>query len=439
MRQPIATISNPEFINLQPLDISPLISSCEIKVLYLKGNRNMSYITKEVATEMAKTLRGSPIVGWYKEDKEDFRDHGEAIVIEDGEFRVDCKTKPYGFVAPDAKVWFQDYLEQDEFGNEVERTYLMTTGFLWTEQFPECKAVVEEGRPQSMELDEKTLQGSWTTDFNSQMEFFIINDAIFSKLCILGEDVEPCFEGANITAPKVSSNFTNDSNFRKTLFTMMQELQSMLEGGKENMEEVIIDTPAVNEEPAAIEDTFAANTDSNIATEEAPAVVENDSTVVNEEDAPAEEFTEEGNAPEVNEESVPTVEEPKNYELIENELNELKTQFAALEAERDELLKFKNEIVDAQKDELINKFSMLSDEDKKEVIDNKATYSLEEIESKLSVICFRKKVNFTVEDEKPDENSVPAVEEQPVIQFSYAPNNLPEWLAAVEKTQKSKG
>ena len=44
MHQSVATISNPEFINLQPLEISPLMSKCEIKVLYLGQNRNLSYI-----------------------------------------------------------------------------------------------------------------------------------------------------------------------------------------------------------------------------------------------------------------------------------------------------------------------------------------------------------------------------------------------------------
>lgn len=57
MHQSIATIDSPEFINLQPLDINPLMSRCEIKVLYLGENRNHSYITKEVASDMAKTLR----------------------------------------------------------------------------------------------------------------------------------------------------------------------------------------------------------------------------------------------------------------------------------------------------------------------------------------------------------------------------------------------
>ena len=50
-----------------------------------------------------------------------------------------------------------------------------------------------------MELSEQNLDAHWTKDKNEKPEFFIINEAIISKLCILGEDVEPCFEGASIT------------------------------------------------------------------------------------------------------------------------------------------------------------------------------------------------------------------------------------------------
>ena len=56
-----------------------------------------------------------------------------------------------------------------------------------------------------MELDEETLKGKWTKNSKTNIDFFIINDAIFSKLCILGEDVEPWFEGADITSPNISA------------------------------------------------------------------------------------------------------------------------------------------------------------------------------------------------------------------------------------------
>jgi len=85
------------------------MSECEIKVLYVGANRNRTFISKEVATEIGKTLRGAPIVGYYRDTKGDFTDHGERITIDDEGFKFDCLTFPYGFVAPNAKVWFQTF------------------------------------------------------------------------------------------------------------------------------------------------------------------------------------------------------------------------------------------------------------------------------------------------------------------------------------------
>ena len=82
--QSVATIAAPEFINIEPYN--PLISQCEIKVLYVGENRNGSYITKEVAKNMANALPGTPIVAAFLKEKGDFGDHGEVITIEDQDF-----------------------------------------------------------------------------------------------------------------------------------------------------------------------------------------------------------------------------------------------------------------------------------------------------------------------------------------------------------------
>jgi hypothetical protein len=85
-----------------------LISKCEIKVCYVgdEPNRNGSIITKEVARDMANSLPGSPIVGYYNESKEDFEEHNRVIDISNGKFEIKDTTRPYGFVSMDAKVWF---------------------------------------------------------------------------------------------------------------------------------------------------------------------------------------------------------------------------------------------------------------------------------------------------------------------------------------------
>ena len=66
----------------------------------------------------------------------------------------------------DAQVWFKDFDETDDFGNQVTRTYLMTTGYLWTGQYPEAQQVFDDGgKPHSMELDDSSLNGHWAEDY----------------------------------------------------------------------------------------------------------------------------------------------------------------------------------------------------------------------------------------------------------------------------------
>ena len=448
----VATITSPEFINISPIDINPLISKCEIKVLYVGANRNMSFISKETATEMAKTLPGTPIVGYYSENKEDFGDHGDQLIIDGDGIRFNCLTKPYGFVPPDTKVWFKEFEDTDEFGNKIIREYLMCEGYLWTEQYEEAKKVINEGRPHSMELDEKTLKGHWSTDNNRGIEFFIINDAIFSKLCILGEDVEPCFEGSSVTAPEVSSTFSFKADeFTSTLFTMMKELKELTyslqnKGGNsmENLNEEIqnpenyvkldaeeVTAPVVEEVAAPVEDV-APIADPEPIVEET-TVEESHEDALEIVDDKVDEVVEDSAEDEDNSEDEEEVEEDAEdkYTVLEQQFNELNEKYASLEKLNEELLAFKKNVEDKEKDELINSFYMLSDEDKKSVIENKSKYSLVEIEKELSVICVRKKVSF-------EDNSNTA--QQPSLVYNIHDNNvenasLPAWLQAVEQVK----
>lgn len=116
-----------ELINLTPYN--PLISRCQIKVCYVgdEPNRNGSIITKEVAREMANSLPGSPIVGFYNENTGDFEEHNRRIEISGGVLKFEDTTRPYGFVDLNAKVWFQDYMDEG-----VVHTYMVTEGWLWT-------------------------------------------------------------------------------------------------------------------------------------------------------------------------------------------------------------------------------------------------------------------------------------------------------------------
>lgn len=460
----INMIQGPEFINLQPLDINPLMQQCEIKVFYLGHNRNGSYINRETALEMAKTLRGTPIVAAYNKDKEDFGDHGHVMHIEDGEITFSVKTIPYGFVSPNAEVWFQNFTDTDEFGNTVERTYLMTTGYLWSGQFEELMKVINEGQPQSMELDSESLKGHWATDNNLGVDFFIINDATFSKLCILGDNVEPCYEGASVTSPEVSKNFTQGHEFQQTLFTMMNDLQTALnsKGGLNMSEEkeLINDSiDTVEEQPetdyelveeVVEEGTPSAEENNNSAAEEETSETEEiddtdavDTTVEEtadefvdkkKEEKPSEDKDDDDDSSEKDDDDEDDQKKHPNNQHSLEEFEALQNELESLRAEVQELREFKLNVENQQKDALIASYYMLSDEDKADVIAHKAEFTLEEIKAKLAVIYVEKNVNFDmIEGQEEEAETVPA------MTFSLdeeASEGVPAFVEALRHTLK---
>lgn len=419
--QSIETIDNPEFINLQPLDKSPLISKCEIKVFYIGENRNRTFINKEVATEMAKSLPGCPIVGYYNESKEDFSDHGHRVVIDDDGVKFENLTTPYGFIPTDAKVWFQKFEETTPLGEKVTREYLVTEGYLWTGQFKEAQQILDDGgKGQSMELGDD-VQGEWFTKENG-IDLFIISDAIISKLCVLGDNVEPCFEGSSVT-----KSYSRMEDFAVQLYSMMGELKKALsEGGQEIMKNQV-DEPKKEfsaETPVSTEETNVENSTEFTNVENSESAQE---PATNPESAPEGEFkkdedeekkkdddnksddteNKEGSSDDTKKDD--DEEDKKKYQLLEKELETLRSEYAALEEKYKELVNFKNQAENKEKDELIASFYFLTDEEKAEVIAHKNEYSLEQIEEKLSVIAVRNKVDFSLGKEKETEENKPAI------------------------------
>ena len=496
MHKSIRLDSPIELINVTPLN--PLISKCQIKVCYVgdKPNRNRSIITKDVAREMANSLPGCPIVGYYNTGTSDFEEHNRVIDISNGKFEIKDTTKPYGFVDLNAKVWFAKYLDDDE----VEREYLVTEGYLWTSQYPECQRIVEDGNNHSMELDEKTLDATWTRDNNGKPKFFIINEAIVSKLCILGEDCEPCFEGSSITAPTIQFSF--EDGFKEQLFSMMNELKELLNKGgakvftryaveigdalwtalyshiENNYSNYNIESVCQEEENQQVfavlvsddkyyrlnlsveneEYTFAAELEElteytpgeepQFAAADIEAYAKKDEEPKSDDDdkkcpecgKPVDECEcdhkkeDEEDKKKYNLEEIPEyVELQSRYSELEAEFNALKTEKADLEAQIAPLAQFKKESEKKDKEAMINSFYMLSDEDKEEVIANIDTYSLEDIEAKLSIICVRNRVSFNSDDDT-----------KPNTPVTYNLNgdagedaSTPAWVKAALKVAKS--
>lgn len=510
-----------ELINVTPYN--PLISKCQIKVCYVgeKPNRNQSIITKETAREIANSLPGSPIVGYFNEATQDFEEHNRSIEISGGKMHFKDITKPYGFVDLNAKCWFQQY--QD--GDEVHE-YLCTEGWIWTGQYPEAKRIIEQGNNQSMELDKDTINAYWSKDDNGKPQFFIINEAIISKLCILGDSFEPCFEGAQIT----NVQFSLEDEFKNELFSMMSELQKLLnEGGtpvtkysvtvgdsvwtalysyidttypnietnvsdysikgvyeedsqkftilQNNKDEkyyrlnfaldennefsaspdlVEVTDYTVDEEPQFTEDSineFVAEfkkkkDDEESKDEEKPAKEEDKGDA-----APAEDKAEpsekkddnesKSDSEEKSEEEDPDKKKGKKvkYDLneiqeyvdLKNEFDALQTKYNAMETEFAVLKKFKDDADREAKREMINSFYMLSDDDKADCVANIDTYSIDDIEAKLSIICVRNKVSFARDDEEE-----PAAKDVTTYNLNDTSDedSVPAWIKAIRSVAK---
>lgn len=179
-----AIVNTMEVLETKP--ISELVTEATIKVCYVSEteNKNLTVINKEVGRQIAATLPGAPVVGFFNEETGDFEQHSRKIEIKDGQIFSKDITRPYGFVSFEAP-WYQDFIEDG-----VVRTYLMCKAYLWTRQYAEASLALNKG--QSMELDENTMSGYYEGDV------FVFTQATLDKLCILGDLYAPCFEGAKI-------------------------------------------------------------------------------------------------------------------------------------------------------------------------------------------------------------------------------------------------
>lgn len=426
-------------------EISPLISKCQIKVCYVseQANRNGTVITKEVATEFGKKLPGSPIVGFYNEEEKDFEEHNREFIVEGEKFKIIDTTKPYGFVDISAPVWFQKFKDDDG----VEREYLCTEGYLWTGAYPECQRAVDQGNNQSMEINKDSQKGFWTNDSNSGKRIFIINDGLIEKLCILGQNYEPCFEGS-----QVKSNFSLENNpdfaeFKATMFSMINEIKDALSkgGSNETMEDNKNLDPQVQEEETNPTGEFKQKPEDenkdNTSSDNENKNTEEEDKKKKEKEYKCGEGSEEKKKKDYNlNEVAEYVALSLEYNNLKTQYNELQEKFNSLNSEVETLRTFKLTADRKSKQDMIDSFYMLSDEDKKDVTDHLDMYSLEDIEAKLSVVCFRKKINFNLEEEQQKE-------ENPLSQqltFNLNQNtddgdSAPEWVKAVLRTQNKEG
>lgn len=359
--------------------------NCIIKVCHDGLNKNNSSFDKENILRCAEqSLRECPILGSVVVDEDTgerrLNGHDIDMSLEETENGYEVKVRHieriFGFIPHDAKIWA-------EYDSENEKTYLLTTGVLWTNYLDDVEDILNRQDGQCDVSMEITVDKSTMGDEGEEN----IKDFRFLGITMLNDS--PAMVKCNLTV----ANFQMDE-----LKTSLQEMMKMyaieMEGG-ENMDKDKVVEPEVKEEdfeevPAeteeVAEDEFACDPKKKRNCEE------DDKKKEDEEDMAC---------------------KKKKYEELEEKYSALEKSYAELEAKLESMsdyaeLKAFKETYDAEqykaKVDAISKEFGLAEKDFKDIREKAYAkeISLENYEEKLALISYRQnaKKNFGAEKEK---------------------------------------
>ena len=369
--------------------------NCIIKVCHDGLNKNNSSFDKENMLRCAEqSLRECPILGSVVVDEETgerrLNGHDIDMSLEETENGYEVKVRHieriFGFIPHDAKIWA-------EYDSENEKTYLLTTGVLWTNYLDDVEDILNRQDGQCDVSMEITVDKSTMGDEGEEN----IKDFRFLGITMLGSD--PAMVKCNLAL----ANFQMDE-----LKTSLQEMMKMyaieMEGG-ENMdkdkvvepevkEEDFEEVPAEPEEEKVVEDEFACDPKKkrNCEDEDKKEEDEDDKKKKDEEDMAC---------------------KKKKYEELEEKYSALEKSYAELEAKLESMadyaeLKAFKDAYDAEqykaKVDAISKEFGLAEKDFKDIREKAYAkeISLENYEEKLALISYRQnaKKNFGAEKEK---------------------------------------
>lgn len=377
--------------NLTPLNNSAF-SKARLKIFYKGLNRNGSYITDEVAEKLLATLPGTPVVGNFQGEKDDFEGHMSWAPEE---------LKAYGFVPQEMNFNWEMSLDPDG----VYRTYACTDVILWTGRYPIASRIV--GKSHSMELNPDTVEGEWVEtedDF-----YFQFSNAEFFGLCILGDDYEPCFEGSSFYELHRKEEQKPVSHELQEMFSLYKkelDIASENQTGGQEMEEENKDLNVEEQVPETNEVVEEQEVETPAEGEE---VVEEETTP--EEEGEAEEGEEQEEEPETEEgEGDSESEEPEAEEQegsdeepdLNSQLAEKDAEIADLKAQLEELQSYKLAKVKEEKEKVLEAYSKKLTEEEVENFKNK-------IDDYETAVDFKKEIALCILDK---ENTEETIEQQ---------------------------
>lgn len=167
---------------------------CSIDVLHTGLNLNGSVFTKEVVEENINTIKNTPILGFVREVSDgeyDFAGHEYIITKDENCIRRKNIGSVWGVIPESCNYrWYPKTLDT---GEEVEM--LQVDALLWSKMEEAIDIMtrdIEKG--QSMELSPDSISGYENAEGN-----FVFTSFSFDGCTILGRDICPAMQDANIT------------------------------------------------------------------------------------------------------------------------------------------------------------------------------------------------------------------------------------------------
>lgn len=193
---------------------SSLTNLCEVnssfdtgvlRICYTGKNRNGSSISKRAIQKSLQSIYNCPIVCNYDRETDTLGGHDVEVVRDDnGGLHIVNITQPIGVIPESAKVWFDEFEEDDGTVHE----YLYAEALLWKRQEAYRKIRQDGITAHSMEITVR--DGEMVNDV------YHIKDFEFTAFALIG--VEPCFESSAL-------EMFSKQDFKQQLSEMMHELK----------------------------------------------------------------------------------------------------------------------------------------------------------------------------------------------------------------------
>ena len=382
----------------------------KIFIAHTGENLNNTYFSLESLVHLAKSLAHVPIVGCIKEGEEsiyDFSGHEEKITITNDGIDFEYIGVPFGFIPEDhnAHIEIRD-----------GKQWLVAEGFLWT-KFNQSIDIFESNngkKSQSMEIED-------VLGYVDDEGVLHIEEAIFSALCILGNDVAPAMTGSTIEYFSTKHTFKDyvkemALEFSKRGDDTVDEKEIKTNSEEELEKDELKKSPETEAEETQLDDNTQAAED-----EKTPELDKTEDTGEKDDDKTSDEEPVEAHKPDGSgdlggeagtvenvgpegtggrtTEGAPTpggtpgpVGEPgpaapTDFEV---EVENYKKEIADLKSELSELKQFKLDIETQEKESILGSYAQdLSKDSLNKLKDEMSKYSVEEFEKEVAYTIFK--------------------------------------------------